>query len=445
MATSDVELATEHSIGHSVLQVLNDDKEKGKDLGNRGLPLIFMVPSVLRDLSTRSFNPRMVSIGPLHKQDEHLQEFEAQKTTYVHRFLYSLGTTPDKMLEECVLKVSRKINLIKACYSDSMTYNDEELVRMMVIDACFILYFIHNIIERFGPFPLNMLLTPSINLDLLLIENQIPFFVLRDIFDSTILKYNPATSLNLYMHRLLITYNILGDNSVSHNVSIDTNHDHLLGLFHKYFHPVNNIQTGVPTLPKRHSAMELDRAGVNFMTNQDDNWALAMKLELLPRFSCFPWFWNKPTLKMPQLLVDDRTELVLRNLIIYEQSSLVPKFVTTYAWAMGMLIETPQDVAKLVKSGVLVTVSSDQNARNLIYNICKEVVYENFFYHQEWDELDSYYNSYWPNAVAGLKRTYFSSPWNMIALFAGITLFVLTVVQTIFTVMGENPIIVVKH
>ncbi|XP_042755773.1 UPF0481 protein At3g47200 [Lactuca sativa] len=439
MATSDVELQIEDRIGRTVLQELRDDKEKAPDLGNGGLPLIFMVPSVFRDLSPKCFQPRMVSIGPLHKQDKHLNEFEVKKTTYVHRFLYSLGTTPDQMLEDCVLKVSSKLKFIKSCYAESTIYNDLDLTKMMVIDACFILYFIHNHTERYGPFPINMLLTPSITLDLLLLENQIPFFVLKDIFESTILKYNATTSLSLYMHKLLISYNILEDNFVRRNVSLDRNHDHILGLLHKHFHPVNNIRSGDYTNPKRHSAMELDRAGVSFMPYEDDNWALAMKVEYLPRFSWFPWFWNKPTLRMPKLIVDDRTELFLRNLIIYEQSSLVPKYVTTYAWAIGMLIETPEDVAKLAKSEVLVTVSSDQNARNLINNICKEVLYGDFFYHQQWQELDDYYNSYWPNAIAGLKRTYFSSPWNMIALFAGIVLFVLTVVQTIFAVMAENP------
>nr|KAJ0220053.1 hypothetical protein LSAT_V11C200060810 [Lactuca sativa] len=94
--------------------------------------------------------------------------------------------------------------------------------------------------------------------------------------------------------------------------------------------------------------MELARAGVNYRANNDANWPMAMKLEL-PRFLCFPWFWCKPTMLMPKLHVHDSTELVLRNLILYEQSSLVPEYGTSYMWAMDMLLDSPEDVAKLVK------------------------------------------------------------------------------------------------
>nr|GEV05076.1 putative ribonuclease H-like domain-containing protein [Tanacetum cinerariifolium] len=61
----------------------------------------------------------------------------------------------------------------------------------------------------------------------------------------------------------------------------------------------------------------------------------------------------------------------------------------------------------------------------------------------EWKKLHEYYNGYWPKQIAGLKRTYFSNPWSMIALFAGIVLFILTLVLTIFTVRSagfhQNP------
>ncbi|CAI9270976.1 unnamed protein product [Lactuca saligna] len=361
MATSDLEFGAGDSLCHSV-QFLLDCKEKGRKLGNNSLASIFMVPRVCRDHSPSSFNPRVVSIGPLHRQDKNLQEFEVQKTTYLHHLLDLSGCNPQKTLQECVHKVSRKIKLVKACYAESMIYNDEELVRMMVIDACFILDFIHLLSEDDGPFP-----------------------------------------------------------------------------------PLHDIPTGSRTHPKRHVTMDLDRAGVNFMPNEDANWAMAMKLEL-PRFSCFAWFWCKPTLRMPKVTLNDDSEPVLRNLIIYEQSSLVPNYVTSYVCAMDMLIDTPDDVAKLVKSGVIANkLCSNEKAVNMINSVCKDVALLEFFYHQEWQELDVYYNSYWPNAAAGLKRTYFSSPWNMIALFAGIVLFVLTVVQTIFTIKAANPMIVIKH
>nr|GEX40951.1 putative UPF0481 protein At3g02645 [Tanacetum cinerariifolium] len=81
------------------------------------------------------------------------------------------------------------------------------------------------------------------------------------------------------------------------------------------------------------SVVELDRLGV--------------------RFLCFPLSWSKPTLKMPVLRLYDETETIIRNLIIYEQSAGVQTCVTSYMKVMDMLIDIPEDVAKLVKSQVL--------------------------------------------------------------------------------------------
>ncbi|CAI9270981.1 unnamed protein product [Lactuca saligna] len=445
MITSDVEVGAGDSTGHTV-QFLLDCKEKGRDLGNLRPPSIFMVPRLYRDLNSRSFTPSLVSIGPLHRRDKNLQKFEVQKMPYLHYLLDLSTSNPEQTLQECVQKVSTKIEQIKACYEESTTYNDDELARMMVIDACFILYFIHLLSQHDGPFQGNWSIAPLTVRDLVLIENQIPFFVLKDIFESTILHFKPNTSLTNHIKILLRYYNFFGEYIITSNISVETtDHDHILGFLHKFLQPTNDFPSASYSYPKRHSALELDRAGVNFRPNEDVNWVIAMEMKL-PRFSWFPWFWCKPTLRMPKLHVHDNTELIIRNLIMYEQACLLTRYITAYAWAMDMLIDTAEDVAKLIKSGVLINdCGSNENAANMINRICEDVALDGFYYHQEWQDLDTYYNRYWPNAAAGLKRTYFSSPWHMVAVFAGIILFILTIVQTIFTIKAANPIIVTKH
>ncbi|KAL7613663.1 UPF0481 protein At3g47200 [Lactuca sativa] len=354
--------------------------------------------------------------------------------TYLHHLLDHSGSNPEQTLQECVQKVILKIEEIKSCYEET-TYNDEELATMMVIDACFILYFIHLISVEAGGFQGNWSIIPLIVHDMVLIENQIPFFVLKDIFESTFPHFKPNTTLTHHLKILLERYSFFMEYQVTNNINLDRTPDHILSILHYCLQPVHHPlpYSEVPMEQKRHSAMELDRAGVNFMPNEDANWAVAMKLEL-PRFSCFPWFWCKPTLRMPKLYVDDYTELLLRNLILYEQCTLVPEYVTSYCWAIDMLVDTPEDVAKLIKSGVLVNdCGSNESAVYILNNICNDITSDVFYYYQEWERLDNYYKSYWPNAAAGLKRTYFSSPWNIISVFAAIILFVLTLIQTIFT------------
>ncbi|CAI9298817.1 unnamed protein product [Lactuca saligna] len=81
-------------------------------------------------------------------------------------------------------------------------------------------------------------------------------------------------------------------------------------------------------------------------------WSMAMEV----KFSRFPWlfwFWGKPTFRIPVLQLHDYSELLLRNLVAYEQSSLSYNFVTSYLIAMDMLVNTQRGVAMLVRSKVL--------------------------------------------------------------------------------------------
>ncbi|KAM0014647.1 hypothetical protein Hdeb2414_s0034g00726181 [Helianthus debilis subsp. tardiflorus] len=105
---------------------------------------------------------------------------------------------------------------------------------------------------------------------------------------------------------------------------------------------------------------------------------------------------------------------------------------------MDMLIDTHEDIAKLVTSKVIINhIGSNEEAANMINKICKELAPEHFYYTEQWEQLDSHFKGYWPRKIVKLKRTYFNSPWSIIALFAGIVLFVLAMLQTIFTIMSS--------
>ncbi|PWA38981.1 hypothetical protein CTI12_AA576270 [Artemisia annua] len=401
---------------------------------------IFMVPSVYRDLSPRSFTPRVVSIGPLHHQDKHLKGFEVQKATYMHNLFHnvlrSLDSTPEQILKECVMRVSGSIDQIKACYIGMQAYTDSELVKMMVTDACFILAFLYDDARGYSSLgPINLLIT-KILLDMVLIENQIPFFVFQDIFECTFSKLDPTLTLADFILVILNYCNIFPDSKID-NSNIFVTHDHILGFLHKSYQNPDRDSSGLDEYPKAHSVVELDRSGVRFSKKLDARWPMAMELEF-SRFQCFPLklSWSKPTLKMPVLLLVDNTELVIRNLIIYEQFAEVQTCVTSYMLALDHLIDNPADVAKLAKSQVIVNrLGSVEKATNLINNMLEEVIIKEFFYEDEWKLLDKYYNAKWPKFIAVLRRKYFSNPWSIVALIAGIALFVLTVVQTVFTVI----------
>ncbi|KAD3067700.1 hypothetical protein E3N88_35580 [Mikania micrantha] len=187
-----------------------------------------------------------------------------------------------------------------------------------------------------------------------------------------------------------------------------------------------------------HSAVELERAGVKFRPNYKPvAWRLSMEVEM-HRCSCILWFLGKPTLRMPVLRINHFTELILRNLIAYEHLSRANAYITSYARAMDMLVDNREDVAKLVRSKVIVNhLGSNEEAASMINRICKEVEWKSFFYSEEWQKLDKHFNSYCSRKCGNLRRTYLNSPWNVIAFFAGIILFVLAMLQTIFTIKSS--------
>ncbi|XP_024963228.1 putative UPF0481 protein At3g02645 [Cynara cardunculus var. scolymus] len=418
------------------IQILLDCKENGQNLSNQLPPSIYMIPSSLRDLSPSSFEPQVVSIGPLHSKDEMVQEFEAQKATYLHHLLDRFDFPPRQILDACLQRVNASIHKIRACYGGMKTYTDEvELAKMMVMDACFILEFLFPTEEHEVLISRNVILEQSIFHDLVLLENQIPFFVLQDIFDCTLSKLPTWPSLCL-ASEVLKRLQFLNPFKVSGNDVVGTTPHHILGLLQTYFHPAQNIPTTCPTFPmSNHYATELDKAGVRFKPNNNGNWPMAIDFSS-SRLECFRWWWGNRTLRMPALCIDDNTELFLRNIIAYEQCTPdVPDYVTSYACAIDMLVDTKEDLSKLVESKVLSNdLGSNQEATNMLNRISKQVVFAEFYYMEQWKQLDMYYNGYWPKNVARLKRIYFSSPWNIIALLAGIVLFALTILQTILRI-----------
>ncbi|KAF5821944.1 hypothetical protein HanXRQr2_Chr01g0020741 [Helianthus annuus] len=418
----------------------NDENNDENNAADQFSPSIYTAPRMLRDLSTSSFSPREVSIGPLHREGENVQAFEWQKETYVIKLMSRIGSgsSQEAILNLCMQKVYVSMAKIKACYGYiQMMTRDQDNIKFaerMVMDACFILEFtlpIESIDESYRG---NMLPDQTIIYDLVLLENQIPSFILNEIFQCTVLKFRQdAGSLIDFIRPLLNLLNIFKDNIKTEKISI-SNTDHILSLLHQCYKPQGPIRSTflTSTMP---SALDLDNAGVHLKPSQNPTWLMEMEVKL-PRFPCFSWCWGKPTLRMPVLYVHDFTELVLRNLIAYEhRSSQTHNYITSYAYAMDMLVNTQHDVAKLVDSRVLVnSMGSDEEATKMINNICKEVAQVHFFYGENFEKLNKYCRGYWPERMAWLKTTYFSSPWSLIALGVGTILFALTVVQTIYAI-----------
>ena len=139
------------------------------------------VPQMLRGTQDfkKFYEPRVISIGPYHHGEPNLGPVEMIKLPCAQKFL----AHSNQDIEALYTKIRSKIEAVKKCYDWSRTekYDDEKLARMMLLDGCFVLQFIRWKGMR------KFLRNHQINFvmqDLFLLENQLPFGVLKLIFEG---------------------------------------------------------------------------------------------------------------------------------------------------------------------------------------------------------------------------------------------------------------------
>ena len=100
-------------------------------------------------------------------------------------------------MEECVSKPKESGPTIRGCYAEPIQHTSYDFLRMVLIDVCFIVehflrYFsLEDWIGR-DPLLLNPWLAEDVALDLILLEDQLPFFVLASLFDLAIAPHVTA-------------------------------------------------------------------------------------------------------------------------------------------------------------------------------------------------------------------------------------------------------------
>lgn len=453
---------------------------EGSSSAQQIIPSICRVPERLRKINPRAYTPRVVSIGPLHRHDELPQRLQENKKIYVHslweRTAKATKCDVSEIRRRCVNAMLEVTPQARAFYGERFQDDDREFAKLMLIDGCFILEILYRSVigddkdNVINPLFINDLNKVTIEWDLLLLENQIPFPVLKHLFQLTlqnIVVKNEKLSLTKYVIGFL---NTIAEQSEIRDVGgrdDETEYYHILDFLHKFYHPRTPDSPGdYPHL--YYSASDLERAGVNFKPSESPDFfivefrslfslhvagerpqtlpvtepvtpkscsrcllfgLLNTLQRIISQFKCY--LFDTHCLLLPLLRLYDDTETFLRNLIPHEQCSPnVPQFFTSYAILMDILIDSKEDVKLLVKKGVLINyLGANEEVANLFNNLCKQIFVQKFYYTKQWQELTNYRNLYWPKHIASLKRTYFGNPWSRISFCAALILFALTAIQ----------------
>ena len=308
---------------------------------------------------------------------------------------------------------------------------------MILVDACFILeLFIRETSRsqtRAGP----MFVKPrakAMKFDLLLLENQLPFFVIKKLYKLTfrsLCKSDP--SLSNWDDLVQLSLNYFRDPCVKFR------HDHPNAKVEHFTDLLRTFQLpppgNRPTRGNQHNdlsytATQLHEAGVKFevVNCYESECPIDIKFE-------------KEVLKIPHLLLNDWTEVVTRNITALEQTRYIKDtYFTDYLFLMDSLINTGEDVDLLCDKKILVNYLGDNNAAMaMINNLNKGIVWETV--RDDYINLCAQLNSFYEQRprhrwMAVLKREFFSTPSAAASTIITVVIItVLTLIQTVCSIL----------
>ncbi|XP_038682387.1 UPF0481 protein At3g47200-like [Tripterygium wilfordii] len=395
---------------------------------------IYRVNDNLRSVNNDAYSPHIISIGPLHHGKENLVVMEEQKLRYMQSFLQRTED-PEKSLEYCVETILGFGEEARACYSGPITdYNDVELGEMLLLDGCFIVeLFLRNSYDSEeklnDPIFTSAWMIPSLQRDLALLENQIPFFVLEFLFQVIRRKKLDDYLITLVLHFFKPILCISEEMFMRKRSLISTNSRHLLDVIHYSFLPLDDDD-----LKKRrrrnggsweliHSATALREAGIRFEKKKTNN--------------LFDFKFRNGVFKIPPLHVHVSTDSLFRNMIAFEQCCHDRSYIASYCILMDRLIDTAKDVELLEHQQIIENgLGACEDVATLFNNISKHVTLKEFYFAGLCDQVYEYYDTPWYRYKAALRRDYFTNPWSIISFIAAIVLLFLTALQSAYSVFS---------
>ncbi|KDP31987.1 hypothetical protein JCGZ_12448 [Jatropha curcas] len=422
---------------------------------------IYRVPHYLREGDDKAYVPQVVSLGPYHHGKRRLRQLDCHKWRSLHHMLKRTNKDIELFLDS-MRELEEKA---RSCYESKISLSSNEFVEMMVLDGCFVLELFRGAAEGFkqlgyarnDPIFAMRGSMHSIQRDMIMLENQLPLFVLDRLlglqFDRPDMKGIVAKLALRFFDPLMPTDEPLTKSEKSKlessrgysNATFDPLADqeglHCLDVFRTSL--LRRGPTPVPRIwikrwsnsnrvaDKRrtqliHCVTELKEAGIKFKKRKTDRfWDIKFK---------------NGVLRMPRLLIHDGTRSLFLNLIAFEQCHLdCSNDITSYIVFMDNLINSPQDVAYLHYCGIIEHwLGSDAEVADLFNRLCQEVVFDinNSYLSRLSQDVNQYYNHRWNTWRASLKHNYFGNPWAIISLVAAVVLLLLTFAQTFYGVYG---------
>ncbi len=436
---------------------------------------IYAVPKRLRKINEEAYTPKLISIGPVHhykdellcffdKQDELLKfkDMEMLKLKYFKEFF-------DRRVQKDFANiVVRNENKIRCCYEAGISLPEkEELVKMILLDSIFIiqLFLRTDAREKDENYVLSnekdyILSKPwlddGIRQDLILLENQLPFFILDELYDYFA---RSTTGVPKCFLPLALNY-FFPDHK---KITIDPKDvKHFTDLQRSFYCPPH-LETGDRTIEHLYSVTKLNEAGLKFKKweekklehtcysakeeeeEEEEKHKCLLDMNIkkpCPRVDCswlvhcFPCLKHfscvehlRTRLVIPPFVVDCKTEGLFRNLMALEQCHYPSHaYICNYIMLLDFLINTKDDVELLVDKRIIVNSLGSNKAVALMVNkLGQEIVERNSCFYKLAKDLNGHYDNLCNRNMASLKSVYFRDIWRGTATVVGIIALFVTI------------------
>ncbi|KAI5344912.1 hypothetical protein L3X38_012789 [Prunus dulcis] len=447
---------------------------------------IYKVPSKLRKVNEAAYTPQLLSIGPFHHGKPELNNMEIYKRICYKKFLERCKKTEDDLNQF----INKRKKEVLSCYAGTIKLSIIS-ADIIAVDACFIIeLFLRNYENHENDYILSSpWLRKAVEQDLILIENQLPYFLLQELYQNFPVHVSPRKKEEEEepTHRLSSTNDLqcclpcswrIPSNDLSIEIDKAKPADDEANLAHSVllleltceFFKEHNKGKSVENLPQPkhftdlvryflcphkpmscehgveniYAAKKLRASGVKFTPLKEKTFltietdevkeideaketdkATKGKLNL----ACF----SNLNLKLTPFKFKDETEWVVRNIMALEQF-LYPNnpYICNYFLLMDQLVDTVDDVDLLVENEVIINMlGSNKAVAKLVNRLCQQINEDKFCYYHIGRQLKDHYDNIWNRNVATLKRVYFKDLWTGSSTVLGVFVLLFSVIGTI--------------
>ncbi|XP_039168540.1 UPF0481 protein At3g47200 [Eucalyptus grandis] len=442
---------------------------------------IYRVPARITAPNREAYQSQVVSFGPYHHGEAHLLPMEEHKHRAVRHFL-KRSKKPMERFFESLREVAQDLEESYDALDPKWKAGSSEgaarlFLELMITDGCFmleILRFATNEVDDYAPndpifsYHRTIHIMTDICKDMLMLENQLPILVLDrlvavesdgkkddEFVSRLLLKVFPLLSRGITRSgKCLHVLDVLRNSMLMEPEKKDEEDDESVNRFilkfrspskgitwmGKCLHVLDVVRNSMLMEPKKKdevkredireiiqlaSATELSEHGIKFKRSKTDG--------------------NKDisfaggALTLPKIWVDESTMSNFLNFTAFEYLHVgIENEVMSYIYCMDQIINTGQDVALLRAQGIIGNYLESDEAVDKMFNSLGKVVTINpsRSLRDVLEKVNKYRNKRWNRWRANLIHTYLRNPWVALSLIAAVFLFALTIIQTVYSVLG---------